>query len=204
MTVASPPPTVRLGAVVLAAGLSRRAGCANKLLFDVDGHPMIRRVTERTLASRADPVVVVTGHESRAVQAALEPLLEGPGPCKLHCVHNMDYASGMSSSIRVGIRSLRRAKVDAALLVLGDMPWVEPETMNAIIDAFAHRPEVDAVVPEHDGRRGNPVAWSARCFDRLEALRGDVGARRLLQDPATKVVAIAAPTDAIHRDRDLT
>ena len=67
------PASRRVGAVVLAAGLSRRMGGANKLLAEFDGEPLVARAVDAVLASRARPVVVVTGHEAARVRARRSP-----------------------------------------------------------------------------------------------------------------------------------
>src|SRR5690606_15133912 len=64
------PDEPRVAAIVLAAGRARRMG-RNKLIAELDGAPIVRRVAGAALASRARPVVVVTGHEADAVRAAL-------------------------------------------------------------------------------------------------------------------------------------
>src|SRR5216110_798821 len=83
-------------AIVLAAGRSTRMGLANKLLADIGGRPMVRRVVEAALASRARPVLVVTGHQAASVKAALAGL-------EVAIVDNPDYAVGLSSSLKAGI-----------------------------------------------------------------------------------------------------
>jgi len=85
----------RIAAVVLAAGRASRMG-SNKLIAELDGEPIVRRTVRAVLASRARPVVVVTGHEADAVHAALTGLA-------VKLVHNPDYADGMSTSLRAGV-----------------------------------------------------------------------------------------------------
>ncbi|MGH7000937.1 MAG: NTP transferase domain-containing protein, partial [Stellaceae bacterium] len=88
---AAAPPPRQIAAIVLAAGRSRRMGTVNKLLIGVDGKPMVRHAVDATLAAGLAPVVVVTGHESDKVAAAVSGL-----PVTL--VHNPDYADGLSTS----------------------------------------------------------------------------------------------------------
>ena len=89
-------PEPSIAAVVLAAGRSTRMGAENKLLADIGGKPMVRRVVEAALASRARPVLVVTGHQADGVRAALAGL-------EVAFVDNPDYAVGLSSSLKAGI-----------------------------------------------------------------------------------------------------
>ena len=167
----------KVAAVVLAAGRSSRwradgGAEATKLVATLEGRPIVRRVAESALASRAAPVIVVVGHAREAVEAALAGL-----PVSL--ASNPDYASGLASSLRAGLAATP-ADADAALVLLGDMPRVEARLMNALIDVFAERPDLRAVAPFHDGRRGNPVLLARALFDQAMRLEGDEGARRLL------------------------
>ncbi len=76
--------------MVLAAGQSRRMGAANKLLAEIDGTAMVARVVDAVAQSQARPVVVVTGHQRQAVEAALADR-------DVAFVHNPDYAAGLSA-----------------------------------------------------------------------------------------------------------
>ena len=183
----------RVGAVVLAAGLSRRMG-ENKLLLDVDGAPLVARSVDAVLASRARPVVVVTGHEAARVRAAL-------GARTLRFVHNPDYAAGLATSLRAGIAALG-ADVDGALVCLADMPWVRAQHVDALIAAFAASPERPICAPTFEDERGHPVLWPARHFPALAALSGDVGARALLEVHAHELCHVPVADAGVLRDVD--
>lgn len=188
----------RVGAVVLAAGRSTRMGERNKLLESVDGAPMIRRVLEALLASKGDPIVLVTGHQSDAVRAAVADLADD---AQVEFVENPAFAEGMSTSLKAGLDALPE-DVDGALFVLGDMPWVRTEDVDALIDAFDPQSEVTLCVPVHDRKRGNPILWGARHFPALRALSGDRGARRLLDAHADEIRLVEVGNPGIHVDVD--
>lgn len=183
----------RIAAVVLAAGRSTRMGGRNKLLEPVDGEPMIRRVVRATLASRAAPVVVVTGHEAERVREALAGLA-------IEIVYNAAHGEGLGASVRAGVGALPGV-VDGALFCLGDMPWVTAADLDRLIDAFAPAPGRDLCVPVCDGRRGNPVLWGRRYFGELLSLGGDRGARALLERHAAAIRAVPAG-EGVLRDVD--
>ncbi len=185
----------RVAAVVLAAGMSRRMGGPNKLLADVDGTPMIARVVDALLASRARPVLVVLGHQAEQVRAALAGR-------DVRFLVNPAYEEGLGASLRTGIEALDSTGVDGALVVLGDMPWVRPEHVDRLIGAFDPRGPLSIVVPVHDRKRGHPVLWSARHFAEMRKLGGDVGARALLEEHADAVCTISIDDPAILRDVD--
>ncbi|MFG1344634.1 molybdopterin-binding/glycosyltransferase family 2 protein [Xanthobacter autotrophicus DSM 431] len=176
-----PAEAASFAAVILAAGRSSRMGQGgNKLLAEVGGVPVIRRVAEAALASKAAPVIVVTGHEHERVDAALAGL-------GVRLVHNPDYASGMASSLRAGIIAVPETSA-GALVVLGDMPLVAPQLLDRLIDAYAPAQGRLISVPVAGEARGHPVLWSRRYFGDLCALEGDVGARHILA-ANTEVVA---------------
>ncbi|MDQ0504053.1 NTP transferase domain-containing protein [Xanthobacter agilis] len=182
-------------AVVLAAGRSSRmGGGVNKLLARVGGVPVIRRVVEAVLGSRARPVLVVTGHDSDRVAEALEGL-----PVQL--VHNADYGSGMASSLAAGIAAVPE-DASGALVVLGDMPLMRATLLDRIQDAYAPEEGRFVVLPVSGAARGHPVLWSRRYFPELMALKGDVGARHLLVQHREAVAEIDADGEGAFLDVD--
>ncbi len=100
---AVPAGAPNVAALVLAAGQSSRMGGTNKLLAEVDGVPMLLRAVNAALASRASSVTVVLGHEADKAEA----LLAGR---RVSIVRNADYAQGMSTSLRAGLRRCRRKR----------------------------------------------------------------------------------------------
>jgi molybdenum cofactor cytidylyltransferase len=180
----------RVAAIVLAAGRASRMG-ANKLLAELDGVAIVRRTVAAALASRARPVVVVTGHEAAAVREALADL-------DVTFAHNPSYAEGMSTSLRAGLAAIGPAS--AALVCLGDMPRLLPHHLDAVI--AAHKDDETIVVPTFDHKRGNPVLWPRRYFAEMAALTGDVGARALIDRYADQVAFLPTDDPAILVDVD--
>jgi molybdenum cofactor cytidylyltransferase len=172
----------RVAAIVLAAGRSTRMGGPNKLLAEIGGRPLVRIAVEQALASRARPVVVVTGHQRGEVEVALEGL-------PVRFTHNSDYAQGLSTSLKVGIGALP-AEADGAIVCLGDMPQVDAALIDRLIAAFDPEKGALVVVPTIAGKRGNPVVWSRRFFGDLAQLEGDVGARHLIGGYPEAVVEV--------------
>ncbi|HXE24222.1 MAG TPA: nucleotidyltransferase family protein, partial [Roseiarcus sp.] len=190
----------QVGAIILAAGFSSRfraaggAG-ATKLAADLDGKPIVRRVAEAALASKARPVVAVAGHARDAVKGALAGL-------ELEMAFNPDFASGLASSLRTGLAAMPR-DIKGALVLLGDMPWIESGLIDALIDAFLVRKDALAAVPLHEGRRGNPVLLGRGLFGAAMRLEGDEGARRLIAALTPEAcVEVAAPDASAIFDID--
>lgn len=184
----------RIAAVVLAAGRSTRMGAVNKMLAEIGGKPLVRIAAEQALASRAGPVIVVTGHERERLQAALSGL-------PVRFVHNPDYADGLGTSLKAGIAAVPD-NADGAIVCLGDMPQVDAALIDRLIAAFDPERNALVVVPSIDGRRGNPVVWARRFFNDLMAISGDIGARHLIGAYAEAVVEVPLAGDAALTDVD--
>lgn len=186
--------TPRIAAIVLAAGQSRRMGGINKLLASVGGKPMVRHAVDAAREGGVAEIVVVTGHEADAVEA----VLAGSGA---RFVHNPDFAAGLSTSVAAGIGALG-PDVDAALVVLGDMPYVTGAHLRRLIDAYAPLEGRAIVVPTVAGKRGNPILWDRRFFGAMRALSGDVGAKHLIGAHGDLVHEVVMEDDAPARDID--
>ena len=161
-----------VAAIILAAGRSTRMGGPNKLLADLGGKPLVRTVTEQALASKAQSVIVVTGHQAEQVEKALHGL-------KVKFVRNPDFAEGLASSVKAGIAAVAD-NADGAVICLGDMPLISSNLIDRLIEAFAPDRGHLIAVPVSDNKRGNPVLWSRRFFNELMTLNGDIGARHLI------------------------
>ena len=188
-----------VAAVVLAAGKASRWRASGgteptKLIAVWKGAPMVRCVALAALASRARPVVVVLGHEAAAVRAALDGLSAA-------FVENRDYAQGLSTSLRAGLAALP-ARCDGAVVLLGDMPEVGADLIDALISAFDARPDALAVAPRGAGGLGNPVLLARGLFAQAAELSGDKGARRLVERAGARRVEIDWAGEEIALDID--
>jgi molybdenum cofactor cytidylyltransferase len=186
--------TPRVAALVLAAGLSRRTRGANKLLAELAGRPLVTHAVDAALASPARPVVVVTGHEAERVRAALAGR-------DVRFAHNPAPEDGLSASLRAGLAALG-GEVDAAVICLGDMPFVRAEHVAALVAAFEASGRRAICAPRFEGRRGNPVLWPARFFPEMAALAGDGGARTLLDAHAAEVCYVPVADAGVVLDVD--
>ena len=183
-----------IAAVVLAAGRSTRMGAVNKMLAEIGGKPLVRIAAEQALASRAKPVIVVTGHERERVEQALAGLA-------VRLVHNPDYAEGLGTSLKAGIAAVPE-EADGAVVCLGDMPQVDAGLIDKLIGGFDPERGALVVVPSIEGRRGNPVLWSRRFFPDLMQIQGDIGARHLIGHYAEAVVEVPVAGEAALTDVD--
>ncbi len=185
-----------LSAVVLAAGLSRRAAPANKLLLPFQGTTVVRATVTAFCAAGLGEVWVVTGHQREAVEAALAGL-------PVRCVFAADYAHGMGHSLAAGIRALAPT-ARGWVISPGDLPRLPPALIQRIARHFLAGDAAYHVIPLAAGRRGHPVVLGPWLRPQLERLQGDEGARRWLATPAEQARSrfFEVGEDAIWRDVD--
>jgi len=188
------PQGPRIGALLLAAGQSRRMGGPNKLLAELDGAPMVAHVARRLLASRARPIIAVLGNQADAVDAAL-------GNLPVERVHNPEFAGGLSTSLKRGITALP-SDLDGVIVCLGDMPLISGRHLDGLIAAFNPLEGRAIIVPTRRGKRGNPVLWSKRFFPEMGEIAGDVGAKHLIGEHAELVAEVEMDDDAVLVDID--
>lgn len=147
-------------AIILAAGLSRRMGARNKLLLPIAGVPMIRHVVDVYHAATERPVLVVTGHQAQAIEAALD----GSGAIALF---NPEFARGQATSVARGLRAAQSAEV--MLIGLGDQPLLRSTDLRALLAAHAAADGAKISIPMQGGQRGNPIVVPAALRPRLLA-----------------------------------
>jgi molybdenum cofactor cytidylyltransferase len=156
--------------VLLAAGTGVQYEDGNKLLATLAGEPVVRRAARPLVATDLDPLVAVLGHEA----AAIEDALSGRG---FRVVTNPAYEAGQATSVRTGVEAL--GDVAGAVFALGDMPLVEPASVEALVATY-RAGRATALAAACDGRRGNPVLFDSAQFDALAGVSGDVGGRSVL------------------------
>jgi molybdenum cofactor cytidylyltransferase len=191
----------KVAGVLLAAGSASRfrkvagaLGPVTKLVAQHEGKALVRHVAEAALAAGLSPLIVVTGYAEAAVSAALDDL-------PVTRVHNSAYASGMASSLKAGLTAVP-ADAQAAVVLLGDMPLVSPALIAQLVEAFVQNPRALAVVPVHEGVRGNPVLLSRALFAQMMDLTGDAGARQVLHGRDADIIEIVVNEPAARIDID--
>ncbi|MGI9252400.1 MAG: nucleotidyltransferase family protein [Thermomicrobiales bacterium] len=184
--------TGTVAAVVLAAGQSSRLGWPKQLL-DLGGVPLVTRVVRTAFAAGLSDVIVVTGAAADRVEtavAALHPAI----------AFNPRFAEGQSTSLAVGIAAVPE-DADAAIVLLGDQPGVDPAVIRAVVAAFRESGAA-IVAPVYGKILGNPVLFRRDLFPDLRALTGDEGARALIRSRMADVHRVPVPGDAPPPDID--
>lgn len=142
-----------VGAVVLAAGSGSRMGNRPKSLLQLGGVPLIRRLLIALSGGGVDEVVVVLGHHAELIEPVVQDF-------PVTVVRNLHPEGGQVSSQRLGLAALG-SKLDAVLVALADQPLINAQDISDLIAAYKKRPdEASVVVPQVQGKRGNPVIFS--------------------------------------------
>jgi molybdenum cofactor cytidylyltransferase len=179
-----------LHAVVLAAGASTRFG-SPKQLVRVDGRPLLHTVVARAVELAGHSVTVVLGAHAGELSALLRH-----SPASV--IVNRDWQEGLASSIRAGVARVPSAS-DGVLLLLADQPHVTIEDLRRLAGAW--RRQTDYIVAaQYASATGVPAIFPRTSFADLTALRGDRGARSVLQRNPDRVVRIPMPSAALDID----
>ncbi|MEO1493844.1 MAG: molybdopterin-binding/glycosyltransferase family 2 protein [Pseudomonadota bacterium] len=189
------PRRPKVAIVLLAAGASSRMRGRDKLLEDVDGAPLVRRIAERLRDSGAERLCCVVRPDDTERVDALAGL-------PVDIVHNPRAADGLGTSLAAGIASLG-SDIDAAVIALADMPGVSGADIDRLIAGFdpqENRAIIRATTPE--GRAGHPVLFGRRFFEALRGLSKDQGAREVIAEHPDFVTDVQIPGTGAVVDLD--
>lgn len=185
-------PADRAGAVagmVLAAGTSSRMG-ENKLLFDLDGEPVVRRAVRQAMAAGLDPVIAVLGHEAARVRRELD----GLAPlCRI--VVNPDYTRGINSSLKAGVAALPTTAA-AGVVLLADMPFVTAEMIATLVARY-RTSTAPLIISDYEGVNAPPMLYDRALFQELLTMEGEGCGRQVVRRHRTEAVVVEWPVAAL-------
>jgi molybdenum cofactor cytidylyltransferase len=183
-----------ISAIVLAAGLSTRMKRPKQLL-PYGQHTVIEQIVSVLLAAFVDEVLVVTGHERGAVEAAL-------AKWPVQTAFNPDYAEQeMLSSVQVGLRALPVTS-QMALLAVGDMPAIQTDVVNELVRAYRQGEDDAVYIPSYKMRAGHPILVPRPFWGAILSLPADETLRSVLRAKSTQVRWVVVDTPSVLRDMD--
>ncbi|MET0659773.1 MAG: nucleotidyltransferase family protein [Steroidobacteraceae bacterium] len=182
--------TSQVHVLVLAAGASTRLG-EPKQLVRVGGRPALHTVVAHAVAIAGHAVTVILGAHARDLT---HMLLHSPASV----VINREWEEGMASSIRRGMAAVPPG-CEAVMLVLGDQVAVTADDLRRLVSAWKGESSTIAA-SVYEGRAGVPAIFPSWCFSELSQLRGDQGARAILQRNMTRLVHVPMPNAAFDLD----
>lgn len=194
-----------LAALILAAGSSSRMeGPQHKLLLPLGDRPVVAHVVEAALASAAQPILVVLGHQTEQIRAALHVYTDDK---RLLFVENPDYKRGMSTSLRAGLQAMAQLDravseaIDGIIVLLGDQPLITAHVITMLIEAWKET-DKQIAAPLYNGKRGNPVIFGAELFPELMTVTGDEGGRSVIEQHRQDIATVEVGDAAANSDVD--
>jgi molybdenum cofactor cytidylyltransferase len=172
--------TANVHVLVLAAGASTRLG-QPKQLVQIGGRPALHIAVSNAVAVAGNAVTVVIGANASGLTYLLS---QSPASS----IVNRQWEEGIASSIRCGL-ALVPAAADAVMVVLGDQVCVTSDDLKRLLAAW-HRQENDIAAATYERHVGVPAIFPRWCFAELAQLRGDEGARKILQRNPDRIVRV--------------
>lgn len=188
------PDSFRAVAVVTAAGSAERFG-GKKLLAPVDGEPLLDHTIRSLLEGGVSEVIVVVGTDARS---ELERDVNAMNDPRVRPVENPDPSRGMFSSIQAGVAT---ANGDALVVLPGDMPFVRPETVRAVLARYRERPAI--VSPRYKGKRGHPVVMPLSLRDEIAATAPTANLHEVIKHHQDERVDLEVDDPGVVRDVDI-
>ncbi|CAN5731646.1 hypothetical protein BH10BAC3_BH10BAC3_05890 [soil metagenome] len=184
-----------LTAIVLAAGMSKRMGGANKLLLPYHQSTVIRTVVENILDAGIGEVIVVVGYEAAAVKNALKNL-------PVIFIDNPGYETGMTGSIQQGVQ---QATGNGYLICLADMVLISPAEYAMMNNHFEQQILLDEkriCLPLYNNQKGNPVIFSSFYKTAILNTKEPEGCKQIVQASKENIAWVQMPTDHVLTDMD--
>ena len=186
-----------VGAIILAAGSSRRFGDDKRKATLQNGNMLIEN-TINIAAKTLDSVLVVLRFGDRAFADELDSKINIPG---ISYFLAPDSAKGMAHSLSNAIQ--KAVGMDAAMIFLADMPYIKEETITKLINAYnANQDLQPIVIPTSSGTPGHPVIFDKAYFNEIQSLEGDRGARPVVDAHQDKLIQVEIDDSGILRDID--
>ena len=176
--------------IILASGFSERMA-RDKLLLEIGGMPVVERVVRAAKSSLLDDIILV--YQNNRVK-------EIGKQYGVRTVYNDSAHEGQSAAVKLGVRE-SRPDTDAFMFLVGDQPFLDPATINTLIDCHASDPK-DIIVPVYNGKRGNPAIFPSIFRDDLLAIEGDIGGRRVIGERKDRVKFVAIEKSIAGMDFD--
>ncbi len=161
---------MKKGAVIMASGFSRRMG-KNKLLLKHKGKTFIENTVDKVLECGFDKIILVTSHKE--VEQIFESCIRSSNDFLI--VTNKNPASGLSESIKTGLKELR--EYDVCMFFTGDQPGLTQETIKRILDKAGKN---KIIIPKYTGKNGMPTVFGSDFFGELMKLEGDSGGKQIM------------------------
>ncbi len=179
--------------MLLAAGASARLGTPKQLLR-YNGQTLLQHLVQTAASSKASPLITVLGANANII---LPELHENKHPV----IVNTEWRSGMASAIVCGIEELLKLSpaADGVILMVCDQPYVTASLLDELI-AAQHSTGKPIITSHYENIPGPPALFHKSIFPELLELKGDTGARKIVQQHGDEIATIPFPKGNIDID----
>ena len=182
-----------ISAILLAAGESKRMVDENKLVKKYKNIPLIKHAVSNVINSSIDELIIVLGYQKEAIEKIIEENK------KIKFIDNPNFKNGIASSIKKGLDSLSK-ETEAFFICLGDMPNVNKEIYNQLINASFSNKDKEIFVPYYQERQANPILFSKKMKDEIQKIEGGFGAKKIIADNEKKVFKLSIQDKGVITD----
>ena len=191
-----------ISAILLAAGESKRMGGENKLLKEINGIPLLNYSIKNILGSSIDELIVILGHEKSLIENIIKKNK------KIKFIYNENYKNGISSSIIKGLNHISQNS-EAFFICLGDMPNINQNIYNKLIKArysynkkLISKKKKEIIIPIFEEKVGNPILFSKFMKNEMMSVKGDTGAKKIIQKNKNKILYVQVKNSGVTLDFD--
>ncbi|MEH7012409.1 nucleotidyltransferase family protein [Neobacillus niacini] len=161
----------RIGAIILAAGMSKRMG-QPKLLLSLKGKSLFRYPLEQAIRNHLNPICLIGGQHMQAFKMEAADLLN------VDFIDNPNYEQGMSWSLKLGIEKVKE-RSDATFIFLADQPFVPDMVIQSMIEQFHKGSRI--VRPLYQGEFGHPILIDKSLYHEFLTIEGDQGGKEIIK-----------------------
>ena len=181
-----------ISAILLAAGQSKRMNGDNKLIKKYNKKYLINHIIGTLIKSKVDKIIIVLGFQRSKVRKIT---IKNK---KINFVYNKNYKSGMASSIKTGLKRVSKKNI-GFLIVQADMPLISKNIINSICYAIKNNKK-EIIAPTYKRKIGNPVGFKISIIKKLNKIRGDYGAKKMIQKNKIKLALIKVRSKSILKN----
>lgn len=184
----------KIGALILAAGESKRMGQPKQIL-PWENTTLLGHAIQQIQNLKLDHIGVVLGANEVLICDAIADF-------DVEILVNKNWKNGIGSSISTGIQQVLNYKLDSLLITLADQPLIDTAHLETIMLQAAKNPTA-IIATAYSTKNGVPALFPSIYFDQLMELKKDTGARELLNSPKTDIITIEAVAKTIDIDTPL-
>ena len=182
-------------AILLAAGESKRLKSENKLIKKFKNKPLIKHAVNSLIKSKINKIIIVVGHQDKEIKRIIKKNK------KITFILNKKYRSGMSSSIKVGLKKISK-KNEGFLIVQSDMPFIKSSDINKIYNSIKKRKFLVHAL-KFKNRIGNPIGFDISVTKKFKKIKGEHGAKFMVKRLKKKTNFIKVTSSKVFKDFDL-